>query len=187
MAIADRRARAENGIALLVVLLATTLLMALGGGLAVLAATEARIAAHFAAGMEALYAADAALERALADLQAPAGWAAALDGSASSFVDGGVGVRALPDGSTLDLAAPPDAPGGPWRLYVHAPIDRLSPPGRIQSRAYTVVWLGAPVDAAADAIVLRAEAYAPYGARRAIEALVTHDGTALRILAWREL
>ena len=177
--------------ALLAVLMATTLLMALGAGLALLTATEARIAAHFAAGFEALYAADAAIERVLAELAVTADWDAVASGSArSSFVDGEpAGTRPLADGSELDLAAAGTAgTGGPWRLYAHAPISQLLPAGRIRSRVYVVVWVAEAAGAAGgDVLVLRARAYGVYGARRTVEASIARGDTRPRVLSWREL
>ncbi len=80
--------------------------MALGGGLAVLTTTELRIAAHFVAGLETQYGAEAALERALPELLAAASVDAMLRGELrSSLVDGDpAGTRVLPDATTLDLA-----------------------------------------------------------------------------------
>ena len=177
--------------ALLVVLMATTLLMALGAGLALLTATEARIAAHFAAGFEALYAADAAIERVVADLAVTADWSAVTSGSArSSFVDGQPpGTRRLADGSEIDLAAAGTAgAGGPWRLYAHAPISQMLPAGRIRSRVYVVIWVADAAGATGgDVLVLRARAYGVHGARRTVEASVARGDTRPRLLSWREL
>jgi hypothetical protein len=185
-----RNACGEHGAALLIVLMLTTLLMGLGAGLALLTTTEARIAAHFAAGLEALHAADAAIERVLPDLRATGNWDDVISGGArSTFVDGDAsGVRALGDGSRLELtAAAALETDGPWRLYAHAPIAQLLPAGRIGSPVYVLVWVADVSDLAGDVLVLRARAYGAYGARRGVEAVIARHAAGLRVLSWREV
>ena len=155
--------------ALLVVLMCTTLLMALGGGLVMLTTTEARIAGHFQAGEQALYAAEAAIERVLPDLLAEQVWDRVLDGvSRSSFADGDpAGIRQLPDGTALDLGRAihvercgrpdpctaqqmdtvtenrPSGPNNPrWQLYASGWLRDLAPEQQLRSRIYVVVWVG---------------------------------------------
>lgn len=98
--------RSERGVALVVCTLAMVLVMALGVALVIATSTEVQIAANFRTSYEGVYAAGAALERALADLRSLADWNPVLDGSVrSGFADGPpTGVRLLPDGSTIDLA-----------------------------------------------------------------------------------
>lgn len=182
------RRSGERGAALLVVLMATTLLMALGAGLAMLTATEARLAAHFGAGLEALYAADAALERTVADLASTPDWASVAAGSTrSTFVDGAPsGLRSLADGTQLDLDT--IEPGAPWRLYAHAPIRQLMPQGFIDSSVYVTVWVAPAGDGTgSDLLMLRARAYGAYGTRRVVEAYVARGGVRPRVVGWREL
>ncbi len=197
------RAARERGAALLVVLMATTLLMGLGAGLTLLAVTEARLAAHFEAGIEALYAADAALERAMSDVAAADDWAEVASGPLrSTFVDGesagrrdaGGGVQLdLTEATNVERCGVPDPCGDaearvPWRLYAHGPIYGLRSGAAATSRVYVIVWV-APTDPAssADVLLLRARAYGPYGARRAVEAALARAGPRPRLLAWREL
>jgi hypothetical protein len=66
----------ERGAALVLALLAIVLLLALGGALIVLTMTETKIAATFRDGVAALYAAEAALDRALVDINAAGDWSA---------------------------------------------------------------------------------------------------------------
>jgi hypothetical protein len=96
----------EHGVALVIALMATTLMLSLGGALILLSSSETAIAANFRAAHEATYAADAVMERAIADLGRATDWTMVLDGSVqSSFVDGAsFGSRALVDGSSIDLA-----------------------------------------------------------------------------------
>lgn len=192
----------ERGIALLVVLMSTTLLMALGAGLVLLSTTEARIAAHFGAGLEALYGAEAAIERVLPDLSAAGDWAAVAAGDVqSTFRDGEPSlVRTGADGVPIDLfaathiercgrplACGDDEASLPWRLYAHAPISDLLPSGRTTSRVYLIVWAAEPGSGSADTLILRARAYGLYGARRTVEAVIIRAGAGVRLLSWREL
>ena len=99
----------EDGIALLVALLATLVLSALGLSLMVMASTETLIAGNYRDGVEAFHAADAGLERAIPDLALVPDWSTVLDApggvrsaAPSSFSDGAVNA-VLADGRTLDL------------------------------------------------------------------------------------
>jgi hypothetical protein len=161
--------RREDGIALVVALMAMLLMTALGAALILATTSESLIAGNFRGAVEGLHAADAALERAIDDLPAVADWNLLLGGSAqSAFVDGPPGgVRALPDGSTLDLggvlntancqkaaacsasdlvAITADRPWGPnnpvWQLYAYGPLATLLAPGVVGSDFYVVVMVG---------------------------------------------
>ncbi len=102
----SRRHSRRTGSAILVAMMATLLMTALGAALILATSSETIIAASFRDGLEGTYAADAALERAIDDLQAAADWNLVLAGAArSAFVDGAPdGSRTLADGSTIDLA-----------------------------------------------------------------------------------
>jgi hypothetical protein len=84
--------------------MATLVMTTLGSALVLLAVTETRIVQVTAAGIEALYGADAAIERAMLDLAALPDWDDALAGRAvSGFVDGPPrGVRVFA-GARIDL------------------------------------------------------------------------------------
>src|SRR4051812_46894498 len=99
----------QSGIALVVALLATLMLSALGLALLVTAGTETLIAGNYRDGAEALHAADAAFERTLPDLARVPDWTPVLgspDGvvsaSRASFGDAAVSA-VIADGLTLDL------------------------------------------------------------------------------------
>jgi hypothetical protein len=161
------RAGAEEGVALVVTLMAIALLMALGSALVMTTMGETRIASSYRDGVEALYAADAGVERVLGDIAAVADWNTILDGtSRSTFVDGPpAGRRQVDGGAALDLteatsvvrcgkaaacseadlnATTEDRPWGRnnprWQLYAYGPLAGLSP-GTIDSRIYLVVWV----------------------------------------------
>ena len=86
----------EDGIALIVALMAMMLMMALGIALVLTTTTETQISANYREGTEALYAADAAVERVMDDILTVPDWNDILTGTArSAFIDGApTGTRA---------------------------------------------------------------------------------------------
>lgn len=68
----------ENGAALVVAIMTTALMVALGSALVLTSVTETAISSNFREGVEALYAAEAGAGLALADLAAEADWAAVM-------------------------------------------------------------------------------------------------------------
>jgi hypothetical protein len=126
------------------------------------------IAKNFRENAEAFYAADASIERAMNELATTGDWSAVLGGSLrSSFVDGAPnGLRMLPDGSTVDLAAVlnmancrkvstcstnemdavtadrPWAANNPrWQLYAYGNLRDLLFPKTIDSSYYVIVMV----------------------------------------------
>jgi hypothetical protein len=161
--------RAETGVAVIVALLAMLLMTAIGAALVLTTSSETMIAANFRASTEAFYAADAAVERAMVELNAIADWNAVLTGSRrSAFVDGPPsGVRTMADGSVVDLAAivnqancgrtigcsvsemdavtterPWGADNPRWQLFAYGPLAQSASPGTIDSADYVVVLVG---------------------------------------------
>jgi hypothetical protein len=162
-----RQAR-EDGIALVIVLLAMLLVGALGSALAVTTAVETAIAGNYLRAEQARTAADAVLERALVDLSAVPALNLVLAGAlSSSFADGAPsGVRVLADGSPVDLdasrnlancgrstvcssaqltAITPARPWGPnnpvWQIFAYGPIASLLPHG-VESACYAMAMVG---------------------------------------------
>jgi hypothetical protein len=161
-------AGSERGIALLIAIMSTLLLTALGLGLVLTTITETSITANYRDGGEALYAADAGVERVMQDLLTIPDWNRILAGGIqSSFIDGSPGgTRALPDGRTLDLTAAtnlincgktttcsdaemdaytrerPWTTNNPrWQLFAYAPLANIIETGTIESPMYVVVWV----------------------------------------------
>jgi hypothetical protein len=161
--------RRDDGMALVIALLALLLLTALGAALVLTTSSETIIAGNFLISIEAFYAADAAAERAIGELNGIADWNPVLAGSLrSTFVDGPPsGSRTMADGSTIDLAevvnrancgkvgicsgAEMDAvtterPWGAnnprWQLYAYGQLRDLAPAGTIDSPYYVVVLIG---------------------------------------------
>ena len=153
---------------MIVALMAMTLMVALGTALIMTTTTESRMVANFRNNSEALYAADAAMERALDDLLTVPDWNRLLDGTAkSALVDGApTGPRTLADGTnfTLDevvnmancqktttcsasdlIASTPERPWAAnnpvWQLFAYGPLNTVLPQGGINSPYYVVVMV----------------------------------------------
>jgi len=164
------RVRDEQGIALIISLMVMMLMMALGVALVLTTMTEGKIASNYRDGTEALYAADAAIERTLQDILTVADWNAMIDPAnvlaKSAFLDGDEGWKELPDGTKLNLgqatnvlncgsvttcddaamnAITADRPWGQnnprWKLYAHGPMVEMLPTEGINSPFYVVVWV----------------------------------------------
>jgi hypothetical protein len=163
------RIRHEDGMAVVVALMAMMLMTALGLSLVLTTSSETMISGNFRAGGEAMYAADAILERSMDDLLTIADWNKLLDGSLQSgFIDGGpTGDRTLPDGSKFNLDqvlsfANCDKPtpcsvadmntftderpwtvNNPrWQLFAYGNVSDLLPTNTINSPFYVVVLIG---------------------------------------------
>lgn len=159
----------EDGVAIVVAVMAMLLMLALGMALVLVTSSESMIAGNFRSGDEGLHAADAGLERAMADLATVPDWNAPLNGSVqSTFIDGAPGgSRTLPDGGTLVLAEvvnmascekaaacsaadltavtverPWGANNPVWQLYAYGPLKNLLPSATIRSPYYVVVMVG---------------------------------------------
>ena len=203
----------EAGTALLLALVTTALVTAVAAGLIVSVSTETAIAGNSRAAQEALYAADAVLERALRDLALVPDWSAVLaspPASVASF-DDGLAVARAPDGRPLAIGAltaarqaasvaawgagafGADTPV--WRPYGHATLAAVLPPGLVSQPAYALVWVaddgldgdGDPATDANGQILLHVEAYGVNGSRRGIAAEVSRAGGAVRLLSWKDL
>jgi Tfp pilus assembly protein PilX len=155
----------ERGIALVAVMSASSLLLALGLSLALTTTIEVGIATSQRDAVQTLHAAEAGLERAIADL-ATADWDAALAGAVTSPFHDGAGVVALPDGSRLDVrqetnrlrcgaaacadadmdrvtAARPWGRNNPrWTVFASGSLAELLPDeADIAARSYLVIWV----------------------------------------------
>jgi hypothetical protein len=161
------RLHLEQGAALIAVLLAMTVVLALGGGLLLVTAGEATIAAHYRDGLDALHAADALVERLRAELREAHDVGALLAGpSLSSFIDGPPAGERTIHGLTINLtqltnvelcdritscssaairAVTAERPWGPdnpvWRLYAHGWMNQAigAADGPV---VYLIAWLG---------------------------------------------
>jgi hypothetical protein len=155
--------------ALIVALMAMLFMMALGTALILTTSTESRITRNFRISSEALYAADAVLERAVDDMFAIEDWDTMLSGAAqSAFIDGPPsGARALADGQHIDVgeivnlancrrttacsnadmdAVTADRPWGSnnprWQPFAWGYLDDITPTGTVNSPFYAVMMVG---------------------------------------------
>ena len=155
--------------ALIVALMAMLFMIALGTALILTTSTESKITRNFRTSSEALYAADAVLERAVDDVLTIPDWNTLLSGVArSAFTDGPPsGARALADGHRIDVgeivnlancrrtiacsnadmdAATAERPWGlnnpRWQPFAWGYLNDITPTGTVNSPFYVVVMVG---------------------------------------------
>jgi hypothetical protein len=172
------------------------LLTALGAAVVMVSNTETRIAGNYRNSQEALYAADAAVERVVQDLLLIPRWNDILGGSAQSgFMDGAMtAAKSLPAGGTISLCcggtsataqlqAETDtlnlwgANNPQWKLFAWGPLGDMLPNDQIDSPMYVAVWVaddpaetdGNPATDGNGTLTLHAEAIGPSGTRKVIE------------------
>jgi hypothetical protein len=161
------RAAGEHGVAMLMAVMALLLMSALGAALILISSSETIIAGYFRNSIEAQYGADAMMALAVGEIGGMDDWTSPIAGSTrSARVDGTPrGRRALPDGSTIDLAeavnlancqktsacsdadlnaVTADRPWGAnnprWRPYAYGPLDSLlSAASPIDSPCYVLL------------------------------------------------
>ena len=190
----------ETGSALIIALMAMLLLTALGAATVMVSRTETAIANNYRNSQEALYAADAAVERVIQDLLMVPRWNDILGGSIQSgFIDGAAAAqKTLPGGGKLTLAAATTqlqletdtannwgANNPQWRLYAWGPLSELMPDASIDSPMYVAVWVaddpaesdGDPLSDANGTLTLHAEALGPGGTRKVIEVTVARTSS----------
>ncbi len=169
------RARMSNqdGSALVIALLAMMLLTALGAATVMVSTTETRIAGNYRDSQEALYAADAAVERVVQDLLLVPRWNDILNGTTQSgFTDGSSTTpTALPGGGTATLCCGPStataqlqaetdtlnlwgANNPQWRLFAWGPLNAMLPNDQIDSPMYVAVWVADDPADSADGITV---------------------------------
>ena len=173
----------ESGSAMLIVVMAVVLMSGVGAGLVLGSSIEGMVAANYRVAAQAVYAADAACQRAVGDLSMLPDWDGVARGSLRSlFVDGGpMGARLLSDSSTIDLGAvvrrAASDSGADWKPYAYGAIRDLVPGRRIESPFYVLVLIanapmrpGGPLPGPGDeTLFLRAIAFGPRGAERTVE------------------
>ena len=205
----------ERGIALIVTMMAALLLVALAGVLAPLAMIETAVGVNHRRSVQGLYAAEAALELATAELGSVADWSGVLNGAIrSAFQSGGL-APALPGGESIDLTVLTDrlrsdgagasgaGRGLEWRLFAYGPLRAWVPVPAGYGPWLVAVWIA---DDAADpdpdreqdangVIVAHAAAYGPRRAARAVQATLVRQSVSppppappvarVRLVSWR--
>ena len=157
----------DRGIALIMVILITTFLSALGIGLIMAVFMDRLATGNMAGSVAMLYAADAGIEIAAHEIAQFDDWDQVLAGAQQSgFVDGAPGgLRGIPGGGGVDLgvatnllncgkptpctvsqmtASSRERPWGAnnprWKLFAYGPVDRLAPLAR-PAACYLAVWI----------------------------------------------
>ena len=209
------RGEAERGIALIVTMMAALLLVALAGVLAPLAMIETAVGVNQRRSVQALYAAEAALELATAELGSLPDWSGALSGTFRSTFRNGALAPVMPDGEPVDLTVIADrlradgagageaGRGLAWRLYAYGPLTAWAPVPAGYGPWLVAVWIA---DDAADpdpdperdgnaAIAAHAAAFGPRRAARAVQATLVRQTvsppppaapvTRVRLVSWR--
>ena len=186
-------AAADRGSALIIALFAAVVLSGLGIGLLMLTNTEGAIASNYRAGNQTLYAADAAVERVLADILMTPNWNEILTGATKSgFVDDTL-TPALPSNQlinltslTAEMQAASDAtatfgPNNPrWKLFAYGRLSEMAAANMINTDEYVVVWISDdPADGDGDAqadtngvLTVLAQAIGQQGTVRTVEVTI---------------
>ena len=200
MARFDQRLHDERGTALIIALMAMMLLTALGAAVVMVSSTETHISSNYRNSQEALYAADAAVERVVEDLLMAPRWNDILSGtSQSAFVDGSPTLaKTLPGGGTITLTSATaalqsdtdtlnlwGANNPQWRLFAWGPLSNMLPNNQIDSSMYVAVWVaddpaetdGNPLTDGNGTLTLHAEAIGPSGTRKVVEVTVARTNS----------
>ncbi len=163
----------QEGSALVIALMVMMLLTALGAAAVMVSNTETRIAGNYRDSQEALYAADAAVERVVQDLLLVPRWNDILNGTAQSgFTEGNsTSALALPGGGTATLCCGTNsataqiqaetdtmnlwgANNPRWRLFAWGPLNSMLPGHQIDSPMYVAVWVADDPADSADGVTI---------------------------------
>jgi hypothetical protein len=189
--------------ALAISMMMLTLLTALAGALVLGTVTETAIAASYREGVETFYAAEAAVEFVIDELDAAGNWQEIVDdGSVSDFADGPPAGTRQVGSITIDLAA---AAGDivtaardsnydvVYQLFAYGRLADLIPAVAARSPYYLVVCIGGlDTDETEELSMMRVvgRAYGPTGSRRSVIVTVSRPSGSeepLRVVSWHEL
>ena len=196
----------EQGIGLIVAMVVILLFLGVTGAVVPLAVTETAVSANHRRAVVALYAAEAGLEWVTHELGAVTDWSDVLRGRVNSSLWSSIVQHRLPGGALLDLGQATDdlndrllVSGGHrsprrWWLFLHGPFDHLVPTPSPGVVLVVAVWVsndfddvgGDPMTDTNGAVVVRAAAFGPSLAQRAVEATVLrHDDGRVGLVSWR--
>jgi hypothetical protein len=196
----------ETGTALVVALMSMMLLTALGAAVVMVSNTETMIAANHRNSQEALYAADAVVERVVQDLLMIPRWNDVLTGTVqSSFIDGAMTTpKTMPTGGSMTLTSATDqlqsettmlnlwgANNPRWQLFAWGPLADILSDVQIDTNMYVAVWVaddpadsvdgtvpdGNPLNDSNGVLTLHAEARGPMGTRKVVEVTVARTSS----------
>jgi hypothetical protein len=196
----------ERGAALVIALMSMMLLTALAAAVVMVTNTETMISANHRNSQEALYAADAAVERIVQDLLMTPRWNDVLAGTVqSSFIDGSMSSpKTLPTGGTMlltnalaQLQSDTDklnlwgANNPQWKLFAWGPLSDILGNSQIDSNIYVVVSVaddpadsidgktpdGNPLADSNGVLTLHAEALGAGGTRKVVEVTVARTSS----------
>jgi hypothetical protein len=150
----------QRGAALIIALMSMMLLTALAAAVVMVTNTETMISANHRNSQEALYAADAAVERIVQDLLMTPRWNDVLAGTVqSSFIDGAMtSTKTLPTGGSMVLCCGTNtatsqlqsetntlnlwgANNPQWKLFAWGPLADVLSNSQIDSTIYVAVWV----------------------------------------------
>lgn len=197
-----------EGSALLLTLLVVAMLAAAGSALATLTDVERLSSANLPHGLTVEYAADAALEEAIAELSGSADWNAVLAGGVRSRLFAGTspvttwGAILDVNSLTRDLQARTDSarPGSAlttrWQVFLTGALSAMLPDDTTATRPFVVAWVGDDLaesdgNPGADSngvILVRARAIGPRQIRGEREAALARSdpSQAARVTVWRD-
>jgi hypothetical protein len=200
----------DAGAALVIALVVTSLLAALGLGVVTIASVDTALASAVRSDYAASLAANAAAERAMQDLAILPSWSAALAGDALSTFGGGPSAVDVPGRGRVDLLletavaqARSDAywqlgANNPrWRLYASGWLREATADAEDGDLPFVAVWVfddcgETDTDPETDSngrVGLRAVAYGPRGAERAVDVVIAQltDPVGVRVITWRSM
>jgi hypothetical protein len=210
----DIRLHNEGGVAMLLALMAAALIAAVAASLIVTTSTDVRITGSYRSSAEAMYAVEAGLERAISELARVPDWSAVVASPPANVVasfDDGSTFATAPDGRRMSVPALTAARQavsnvayGPaefaadspiWRLFAHAALRSVLPPGLVSPPGYVLVWVaddggdgdGDPATDSNGLILLYGDAYGVSRSRRALEVAIARAGPgATKVLSWKD-
>jgi len=188
------RTAEADGAALLLALVATTIVAALGVAVLLTTETETRIVSDFGRAAEAREAAGSAIDRVITVLEPAIDWSPALSGGLTGPVDSSLRLT-TPGGAAIDLDAARNdlqaetdaiaqgASNRPvWRLIMSGSLASLTGFAAGETLAYVAAWVaddwresdGDPLTDSNGIVILRAEAWGRGGAFRALDVTLAH-------------
>jgi hypothetical protein len=171
----SRSATDDRGVALVIVLLAMSLLLAIGLALTTVALSETSIAGSYADASQTLYAAESAVDYAIQALAREANWQAVVDGDA---------VSSLRADEVLNVLQGEEVPAG--TLYAYGWLAELFPSDRPPVPAVVLAWVAAD-DEVQGRLIVTGRAYGLNGSRRSVEIRLEPTDGRPRIVSWREV